>query len=159
MTLGYEAIVAQLLELGIPREKAEARAREACGLPDPAPTPEADPRVLEKKEQHEIIKRLRVCRFKVYSLSQARASKQTPGLPDLWCAHETLPIAFWWESKRQVGGELSTAQVEFRAECERAGIPYGTGDRYAVEERLIGLGVAERQGRDFVPTARARAAA
>lgn len=126
-------MVTELRAKGVPQERAEHAAREALGL-TPAVVQAAeqkDARVREKEEQA-------VCRavflaygFKVYNLSQARASKQSPGLGDLWVVHRTKPIAFWYESKRQVGGELSPAQVDFRDECWRCGVNYGSGDRFA----------------------------
>ena len=144
MTLSYDAIVIGLETAGVPHEKAIATARVQCGLP-PAPDPALSPRdatILEKTEQGEVRKRFVPCGFKVYSLSQARAAKQTPGLGDLWIVHTVLPIALWWETKRQVGGEYSTDQRDFAAECARCGVGYGTGDRFDAEVYLIGIGRA-----------------
>ena len=95
----------------------------------PADARRAD--VLEKREQAVITKMARVLGFHVYNLSQARRTKQTPGLPDLWLAHEGKQFAGWFEAKRQVGGTRSSAQLDFACECFVAGIPYGFGDRYA----------------------------
>lgn len=168
MSLGYDALVQALQrETHIDRARAEAIVRanlRARGEPvphderDPA-TVERDARVLEKAEQTEIVKLFRAHGFKVYSLSQARAAKQTPGLPDLWVtksweitqnsggriygdgAKSTRHVAFWWESKRQVGGVLSTAQQEFRDECLAAGVAHCVGDRYAARDYLTSLGI------------------
>jgi hypothetical protein len=107
--------------------------------PDPAELAriERDAGVLEKTEQLEVVKRLRVCGFIVYNLSQARASKQTPGLADLYCVHRELALALWWESKRQVGGKYSDAQREFKAHNDRCGVLCLGGDRYDVERFLV----------------------
>jgi hypothetical protein len=81
-------------------------------------------------------------------LSQPRASKQTPGIPDLWltrAARTDAPaFAFWWESKRQVGGKRSSAQEAFGAECAAAGVGYGFGDRHDARQYLATLGVIDR---------------
>ena len=132
--------VEALVSVGVPREKAERQAAAKYG---PALVAR-DARVLEKEEQAEIVRRFRAFGFKVYNLSQPRATKQTPGLPDNYCVHTRLPIAFFWECKRQVGGQLSPAQIDFRDECRRCCVGYGTGDRYAAEEHLILLGLAVR---------------
>ena len=145
MLTEFDSLVEALVRTGVPRAKAEASARAKLGTSSEAPaTPTRDERVLEKAEQAEVVKRFRAFGFKVYNLSQARATKQTPGLADLWCAHTRHPIAFWWETKRQVGGEHSPAQIDFRAECYRCCVGYGTGDRYAADEHLILLGLAIR---------------
>lgn len=142
--LDYDAMVTHLVALKVPRDKAEARARELCGVPAPDPAAERDAAALEKVEQFEILKRFRTFGFKVYWLSQTRAAKQTPGIPDLWCMHTTLPFAFWWEAKRQKGGRFSAEQLEFRELALSTGVGYGCGDRFAAEEHLITLGLAHR---------------
>lgn len=119
-----------------------AAAAELC-LPLAA-FDEADASIAEKAEQVEIRRLAIAYGFAVYNLSQPRATKQTPGLPDLWLMHKRLPIACWWESKRQVGGALSAAQEEFRDDCLRTRTGYGTGDRYAFVDKLIELEVATR---------------
>ena len=87
--------------------------------------------VAEKDEQRAIRKMAIALGFRVYWLSQARATKQTPGMPDLWLAHQERGLAGWWETKRQIGGERSSAQADFADECAASGILYGFGDRYA----------------------------
>jgi hypothetical protein len=99
-------------------ERVEEIARKECGLSALIAEPVVSPRdasIAEKAEQSEIVKRFKgIGGFAVYNLSQSRASKQTPGLPDLWCMHTRYAFAFWWESKRQVGGEFSDAQLHLR---------------------------------------------
>lgn len=131
--LAYDAMVESMTRQGVPREKAVARAREL--YPHVATQLDAEverkAHVLEKAEQRAVWKMAKAVGFDVYSLSQARAAKQTPGLPDLWMyRHARSPLAFWWETKRQIGGERSDAQIKFGQQCEHAGIPYGHGDRY-----------------------------
>lgn len=109
----------------------------------PAIVDEDASRILEGKEQREIYKLFRGYGFKVRNLSQARASKQAPGLGDAWIVHREFPIAFWWESKRQVGGELSPAQLEMQADCARCGVAYHHGDRYAAARLLVAVALAK----------------
>lgn len=142
----FERLVESAVGLGIPRAKAEREIR--AQRPDLAPVitsnaAEDASRILEKAEQVEVRKLLIAHGFNIYNLSQARASKQTPGLPDLWCVHKRDRVAFWWEVKRQVGGKLSTAQEEFAAECVRAGVGHYVGDRHACVRLLLGLGLAQ----------------
>lgn len=127
------------------RQGLRARGVSTFGDPTPDPAPELsarDANVLEKTEQLEVRKRFVVCGFTVYSLSQARASKQTPGIADQLFVHRVLPIALWWETKRQVGGVYSTAQLEFKADMERCGITCRGGDRYDAERYLVETGWA-----------------
>lgn len=122
----------------------QERARRIMLGESPTPEPaeaERDARVLEKDEQAAVVKLLRGMGFDVWNLSQARASKQTPGLPDLWVMHREHPIAFWWETKRQVGGALSVPQEYFRDATLRCGVAHGVGDRYAAREFLRALGL------------------
>lgn len=137
----YAAMVEQLVERRVPRDKAEARARELCSDAPPLEIAR-DPLVLEKAEQHACYKLFRAYGFNVRNLSQARASRQGAGLGDAWVVHRVEPIAFWWETKRQVEGELSPAQVEMRDDCERCVIPYYSGDRYHAAELLVRLELA-----------------
>jgi hypothetical protein len=84
--------------------------------------------VLEKEEQ------------RVYWLSQAERSGQTPGLGDLWLAHPARRLATWWETKRQLGGTRSRVQQDFAAECISCEVGYGFGDRYDFHRWLTARG-------------------
>lgn len=110
--------------------------------------------VLEKDEQREIRKLFIAFGFQVYWLSQARRTGQTAGVPDLFMLHRELPVGFYWETKRQVGGKLSPAQQDFRDGCIRCGIGYGCGDRYAARTHLITLGLATVVGDTIEPVRR-----
>jgi hypothetical protein len=137
----FDDLVAQLVGFGYSRPEAEKAVREQH--PHLAPKIDVDrDNVLEKQEQHEIVKLLRGFNFHVYTLSQARASKQTPGLPDIWFARES--VAGWFEVKRSEGGRLSSAQEEFRDECQRAGVLHVVGDRSHAQQLLVDLGLAIR---------------
>lgn len=141
-----EAVTALQRAGNITKPRAEAIIRQQWRGPLPAdPIAERDERVLEKAEQSKIVQLFRCAHLNVWNLSQSRAAKQTPGLPDLWWAHETRPLAGWWESKRQVDAELSRAQIEFRWDCLRAGVLHGFGDRYDAADFLISLGLTTRE--------------
>lgn len=134
--------MADALELqGVPRDKAQARARDLCH--DAPPREVLNEHTLEKDEQAFCYRLLRAYGFTVRNLSQARASKQAPGLGDAWLVHRGLGIALWWETKRQVGGVLSPAQVEFEADCRLCGITYRYGSRFDLARYLVQLGLAE----------------
>lgn len=135
-TLDYE-------RAGVARDAARrAAARELRLDIGELEAREAD--VSEKQEQTEIRKLLIAYGFRVYNLSQSRASKIGIGIPDLWFAHTRLPIAGWCEVKRQRGGVVSPAQQDFADECARANIVHILGDRYAVVDKLLELEVAVR---------------
>lgn len=132
------------------REEAERRrrAREAGrpladdGLRTAASAPIDN--ALEAREQRRVIDLFRAMGCRVYETSQKRAAKVTPGIPDLWVVCIRAGLAWWWETKRSAGGRHSSVQLDFAEECVLTGTPYGTGDRRAAEEYLIGLGLAER---------------
>lgn len=141
MPLTFTAIVDGLVAQGVRRDRATAIAQRELklGTVDHISVVRgAD----EQAVQTNVTRLFRAHGFHVYSLSQARASKQTPGLPDLWVAHQSRPVAFWFETKRSEGGRYSLAQLEFRDECERCGVGYATGDYAAAEQHLVALGFA-----------------
>jgi hypothetical protein len=130
----FDQIVNGLLRLGFSRERATAEA--ARQFPHLAPAPEKaerDARILEKAEQLAVTKVFLRHGFKVRSTSQARPSKIALGFPDLFVTHKAKPFAFFWETKRQVGGALSVDQQAFADDCARCGIRWYTGDRYHAE--------------------------
>lgn len=141
-----EAVSALQACSGIDRGRAEAAVR-ATGQFSAPPVLVADPArddsIAEKAEQAEVARLFRAHGFTVRSTSQARASKVAPGIADLFVTHTSRPIGFWWETKRQIGGKLSPAQVVFREDCERCGIPCQSGDRYDAAAYLAGLGIGE----------------
>ncbi len=150
MSLTFEERVSGLMRTcNVDRARAEQLARRSLNLPEPTQTPaeiERDERIAEDKEQHEVVKMFRAYGLKVYNLSQKRAAKQTPGLADLYVTKKAAAIAFWFETKRQVGGELSSAQVDFRDENQAAGVRWYSGDRYHAAEALVALGLAVHDG-------------
>jgi hypothetical protein len=141
----FETMVTSIMQATrCDRLRAETIARHNGYAPSPAAQLnfERDENALEKEEQTEVIKVFGAFNINVRNLSQARASKQTPGLPDLSLMNPELGLALWWETKRQVGGEYSAAQIEFRDGCFDCSIRYGTGDRFAARTFIINLGLA-----------------
>lgn len=146
----------------VAREAERRLALRRQGLPLTAPTPDAEhsdcaeeghapddgivrnPHILEKEEQHECYKVFRAFGCTVWNLSQARETKQTPGLGDAFITHPDRGLAFWWETKRQVGGGHSPAQLEFRRHCLDGRVMYYTGDRFHAQQTVVDLGLAER---------------
>lgn len=141
---------------GISRDAAlrAARAHFGAKAPDSPAEIARDDKILEKAEQAAIVKLFRAYGCTVRNLSQARASKQAPGIGDLWVTRRQRiveraggrfhqpGIAFWFESKRQVGGKRSPDQVEFGEDCIESGVGYGFGDRYDAAKFLITIGLA-----------------
>lgn len=159
--LDFETMVARImLATQVDRARAEQVAI-ANGARPPAPDPAAarqaarDAAVREKDEQREVWKRFVACGFAGYWLSQARETKQTPGLADLWFMHRDRALALWWETKRQRGGRHSDAQREFAELCARTATRYGTGDRYDAERWLVEHGLAVVIGGVLEPVRRA----
>lgn len=144
--LAFEAAVNQLVDLGYSRPEAEQAVRKQH--PQLAPTfplnGERDERALERAEQIEVRKLFCAFGFTVRNLSQYRPSHVAPGFPDLFVTHNRERIAFFFETKRQVGGKRSPAQVEFAADCNRCGVPCYHGDRYSAAQLLVDLGLAIR---------------
>lgn len=137
---------------------AEARRRDdrrAQGLPMHETPEELEERIaeddarLEKEIQREVVKTYAGFGCKVYNLSQPRATKQTPGLPDLWVVclssgwSRQGKIAWWHETKTPTGKQ-SEAQREFQRECKSCRVGFVVGGVKAAEEQLITFGIAER---------------
>lgn len=151
--LEYNALVETLTNTGVGQTAAlkYAAAKYPNAVRQQDAKDEQRENVLEKEEQREIRKLFKAFGFEVYWLSQARNSKVTPGVPDLWCMHRERPIGFWWETKRTEGGRFSEAQLRFREYAERCGVGYGCGDRRDARHHLMRLGLAEMVGDTLEP--------
>lgn len=108
----------------------------------------------EKAEQHRIRKLFESCGFKTYNLSQARASKQTPGLPDLWLVNPETGDALWWECKAaKPNGKpkpLRPEQSQFRDECLTCLVHHGWGTLTEAEAWLEAHGYGKAHPGGFV---------
>lgn len=139
----FEELVQSLTSVGFRRELAEKRIREE--FPHLAPAPKAElhlENVLERDEQQYVAKLFRGFGCKVYWLSQARSTKQTEGLPDLWVVHVDAKLAFWFETKRSSGGRVRPEQKLFADECAATGIKHHMGDRRVAARILLDTGLA-----------------
>lgn len=96
----------------------------------------------EKQEQAMGDRLMESFHFTSIHFSQARASMQTPGIPDRKYYREDLGLTFWWEAKAE-GGRQSAFQKNFQTMCERCGELYVLGTAATLgawlAERLRGL--------------------
>lgn len=104
---------------------------------------------LEKQVQHDVVKLYQAMGCDVYSLSQPRATMQTPGLGDLFVVCWRKRLAWWHESKRRVDGKLtkqSDEQAEFQEKMDVCGIPYVLGGYQEAYDFLRSIGVIWADG-------------
>ncbi|SRR5581483_7123475 len=94
-------------------------------------------------EYEAAVRVLRATGWTVYRLSQARASRQTPGLPDLWAFHPVLRLELTVEVKSGAGRPTPEQEefAQFRALCQRDHV---IGGRDAVLDYLARHGLARR---------------
>lgn len=64
--------------------------------------------------------------FDYWSLSQARATRQTAGWPDCFFTHPAKRLAVWYEAKAP-NGKQSDAQKEFQRHVTQCGYEYVVG--------------------------------
>ena len=115
---------AALERLGVPADKARA-AVSAITAATTAKLRDVGVRPISEAEEQRRIRRTAIeGGAKVYWLSQARKTQQTPGIPDLWIAFATFGL--WFETKA-VGGKLSAFQEQFRDECRSNGTIWASG--------------------------------
>lgn len=99
---------------------------------------------LEEVTQRTCVKMAEAVGCDIYNLSQDRATRQTPGIPDLLILHTGIPVSFWFETKRPGIKRLSPAQQEFRARCLECGVRHYWGDVDAFWSALVEVGLATR---------------
>jgi hypothetical protein len=130
----------------------EARRRDerrAKGLPLSETPAEREARIVEDDTRQEKLIQAECRRTyiaygcMVYNLSQVRASKQSPGLPDMIVFHRRARVGWMHETKTR-NGVQSPAQKYFEDCAALAGWQYVIGGVAACEEQLIRIGVAER---------------
>lgn len=76
--------------------------------------------------------------FSIWRFSQARATMQSPGIPDRRYVNVVWGVAFWWEAKRD-GGIQSSSQRAFELECNSVGERYVCGTDYTLAGFAVGL--------------------
>jgi hypothetical protein len=94
----------------------------------------------EKRIQQRIMLLLRAAGFRVFNLSQARATNQSPGLPDLLLMHPVLGVEATFEVKAPKG-RVSAPQQEFSDLREKCGRRHLIGGYDVVETWLLELGL------------------
>ena len=107
----------------------------------------------EDKEQAEIVKLLRAYGCVVYSLSQRRATQQSPGLSDLGAFLPGHGGWLWYEVKIE-GGDIRPDQRDFADRCRASHTPYGCGDLRAAKDFLVMYGMAQYHAGDIEPPRR-----
>lgn len=114
------------------------------------------PPPLEKKVQQQITRLFEAAGGVVRTTSQTRASRVSPGIPDLM-VH--LPRVFvWFEVKTYARpwrpaehpstwrvNPLSTEQEAFRTDCGQSNVRHAWGGLWQAEELLISLDLASRR--------------
>ena len=149
--LPYDAMVRQLVEAGVPRERAEAAARAELGQ---AAAASPDAAALEARDEKRIVaqcdKQLRALGFTVWNLSQPRASKISPGIPDRLYTHSARGVALFWEAKTATGRQRPDQRV-FQEHADAVGWPYILGTDQAVYDWLVAQGIAFEHGGLLVP--------
>lgn len=100
-------------------------------------------RVSEKDVQAAVVRAFRAVGCTVWSLSQARATQQTPGLPDLFITHPARGLFLAWETKAE-GGRLRPEQRVFRDHCVAAGVRHYVGGLEEARAVIEHLGFPQR---------------
>lgn len=100
---------------------------------------DADER-LEKDIQRDVRKFYIAHGCTVWNLSQARATKQTAGLSDMYITHPRCKRA-WWHETKTPSGKLSPAQVVFVEENAICGVTVVVGGMIAADVWLKQIGV------------------
>lgn len=95
--------------------------------------------MLEKDIEAALDLILGACGFTAIRFSQARATMQTPGIPDRRYVHTGLSLALWFEVKRP-DGRWSEAQQQFAATCFHLNELYVVGGLDEGYEVLRALG-------------------
>ena len=74
----------------------------------------------EKQVEHLGDQLMQTLGFEIVRFSMARATQQSPGIPDRLYINSTKKFAVWWEAKR-AGGKQSYAQQDFEAMVNAVG--------------------------------------
>lgn len=90
----------------------------------------------EKHVEHAGDQLMALYGFQIIRFSQARATNQTPGIPDRKYYHTGRKLTLWWEAKRP-GGKQSHFQESFQAMCEACGETYLCGTVDVLRNYLI----------------------
>ena len=105
------------------------------------PRPRSHPR--EKQVEQLGDRLMAVLGFTAIRFSQARATMQTPGIPDRRYYSPERRSAVWWEAKTEIGRQ-SAFQRAFQALVEAVGEEYVVGTDEALTDWAVGKGFVER---------------
>jgi hypothetical protein len=97
----------------------------------------------EKQVEHMGDRLMVTMGWEAVRFSQARATQQSPGIPDRKYYHRELGVTLWWEAKRP-GGKQRPAQRAFQRMAEACGEVYVLG---GVEELAVAARELMRLGR------------
>ena len=129
-------------------EAERRRSRRAAGLPLSETPAEAAARIqedddrLERQIQVDVVNLYKAFGCQVWSHSELRKTKATPGYPDLTLLHPRRGLYFYHETKTPTG-TLEPAQVTFRSVAAACGLTVVAGGVTAAEEFLISCSIAE----------------
>ena len=130
--------------------EAERRAaRRAQGLPLHETPAEQAERIqenddrLEREIQGDVVRLYKALGCQVWSHSELRKTKQTPGYPDLTVLHPRRRLAWYHETKTPTGTS-SPAQRTFLGTAAECGVTVVVGGVQAGEEFLMSRGISER---------------
>lgn len=97
----------------------------------------------EKAEQRAVARLLcDVLGFTRWSLSQSRATKQSPGWPDDFYTHPEKRLAVWYEAKAP-NGKQSEHQKEFERHVTMGGYDYVVGTHEAMTAWAVAKGLVK----------------
>lgn len=141
-------------------EAERRRIRREQGLPlhetpaELAERIEEDDDRLEREIQVDVVKLYKALGCQVWSHSELRKTKQTPGYPDLTVLHPRRRI-HWYHETKTPAGKLEPAQLEFFCTAAESGVTVIVGGVAAAETHLIQSGIAERGPAGSLEPARA----
>ena len=96
---------------------------------------------LEKGVQYDVKRAYEAVGCFVANFSQARASKQTPGIPDFYVSPPLLRGAPWWHEVKRPKGKQSVQQRAWQQMCEVRHVAYVCGGVQEALEHLREIGV------------------
>ena len=96
----------------------------------------------EREIRAEGVKLLRALGCRVEVFSENRATRNTPGVPDVYAFLPNGRGTVWWEAKVP-GGRISYDQYDFEAACLMCGQPYVRGGLAELRHFLAGLEIVD----------------
>lgn len=136
----FDTLVAEMVAMKIPREKAEAAARKELGIIPKSQLQQIrdDAEVAESEAEVERVadQIMGALGFAIIRLSQRRASKVTAGVPDRYYVHPRRLLAVWVELKSATG-RPRPEQLQFAQLCRDADLAHVLGGIDALRAWLV----------------------